>query len=180
MLTGPLPTRLDHRKMASRGQVLKGTIPVDRFVRFSELLTEVDGDIDLDLAFSRGQQGKTNICGSARATVALICQSCLQPFRYELDCKISLNVVASDSEIAELEDNSSVVVCEDSEISLADFLEDELIMSVPMIPRHVEAQCPDNEYRQVDAEAPIEDNTTTHRPFADLAAAIKRQDTKES
>ena len=180
MLTGPLPARLDHRKMASQAQVLRGAVPISQLPRFGEMLAEADGDIDLVLAFSRGKQGRTQIRGSAQAAVGLICQKCLRPFRQSLDCVINFEVVGSDAGCDQLEDDADTIVCDDKEISLTVLLEDELSMSMPMIPRHTVTQCPSNEYRRVDLELPIDEVKTTHRPFAGLAAAMKKKDNQES
>ena len=180
MLTGPLPTRLDHNQMASQARLLKGEVPISQLQRFGAMLADVDGNIDLELSFSKGKHGRTLILGRARVAVGLICQNCMQLFRESLDCGINLQVVSSDKENDFFEDDTDTIVCENMEISLADLIEDELIMSLPMIPRHNENGCHDNEYRQGDSEIVVDEVNKTHRPFAGLAAALKKQDNQEN
>ena len=64
MLSGPLPVKVDHRKLARQGQTLHCSLPKQQFVRFSEMLAEGDGDIDVELLFSKGKQDRTHIQGS--------------------------------------------------------------------------------------------------------------------
>ena len=180
MLSGPLPIKVDHRKLARQGQILNCSLPKQQFVRFSETLAEVDGDIDVELLFSKGMQDRTQIHGNLSSNIKLVCQNCLKPFSFILECPIDLEIVANESEIEWVAEGIDVIVAEDSEINLAEILEDELIMSVPMIPRHPQVRCPDNDYEQKDVKALFGRNFTIHRPFAGLAAAIKQKDTKES
>jgi len=165
--------------MASQARMLKGKVPISELQRFGAMLVDVDGNIDLDLSFSKGKQGRTLILGRARVTVGLICQNCMQAFRESLDCDINFQIVSNDREHELFEDDVDTVVCENIEISLADLIEDELIMSVPMIPRHSENECHDNEYRQGNAEIVVDEINNTHRPFAGLAVALKKQDNLE-
>ena len=155
-------------------------MPISRLQRFGAMLYEVDGDIDLELSFSKGKRGTTLILGRVQAAVVLICQNCMQPFRKSLDCDINFQLVGSDREFDQFEDDADAIVCENKEISLADLIEDELIMSVPMIPRHMESECLDNEYRQVDVEIHVDEVKTTHRPFAGMEVALKKQDNQEN
>ncbi len=148
--------------------------------RFSEILAEDDGDIDLELVFSKGKEDRTRLHGNLSTIVTLICQNCLKPFGFILECPIDLEIVSNESEMAGVAEGIDAIVAVDSEIKLAEVLEDELIMSVPMIPRHPEFSCPDNDYEQKDIKDLFGSKSTIHRPFADLAAAIKQKDTKES
>ena len=110
MLTGPLPTRLDHNQMASQARMLKGEVPISQLPRFGAMLVDVDGNIDLELSFSKGKQGRTLILGRARVAVGLICQNCMQPFKESLDCDINFHVVSSDREHDLFEDDVDTIV----------------------------------------------------------------------
>ena len=179
MLTGPLPALVDHRKMASQAKILEGLVPVSQLHRLRDMLAEIDGDVYLKLAFSRGNQERTRISGTTSATVELICQNCLAPYRQDLQCELDLEVVEQESELALLEEDADGFVADSHEIRLVDLIEDELILAVPMIPRHADGECPGREYEQVAVEAPVTPETT-HRPFAGLAEAIKNKDKAES
>ena len=181
MLTGPWPVRLDHKKAASQARKIKAQVPIDLLPRFSEILVDSDGDVDIELAFSSSHQGRTRIQGRAQLIVGLICQNCMQPFKQPINCEIDVKLacsnVESDTEV--LDCRTDVIVCNDREISLTDLVEDELIMSLPMIPRHNNLNCVSNEYVWKNIEEDDGENETTHRPFAGLASEMIKKDVKE-
>lgn len=180
MLTGPLPALVDHRKMASRQQVLEGSVPLSQLSRFSDMLAQVDGDVDLVLAFSKGNHDWTKVSGSATATVALICQNCMQSYQQSVDCEIDVNIVSREEDLRQLDEDADGFVCTEPQIAVVHLVEDELILATPMIPRHA-GQCPDNDYRQEPENVPeVEEEKTTHRPFAGLAEAMKGLDKPEN
>ena len=164
--------------MASQEKVFEGSVPISQLSRLSEILAEVDGDVDLELAFSKGNQDRTQISGNLQATVALICQNCMQIYRQALVCQIDLAVVGRKDDMDELDESTDSLVCTDRELALRDLVEDELILCVPMIPRHPD-QCPDSEFL-LEQEIPALEEQTTHRPFAELAEAMKKQEKPES
>ena len=180
MLTGPLLERLDHKKMASQSRMLKGLVPVCKLQRFGQMLAKTDGLIDLELNFCALKEGRTQIRGSAAVDVELICQNCMEPYSFALFCELHFKVVGSDTEFKKFEDDNEVIICEEKEICLADLIEDELIMSLPMIPRHEKSDCPSNDYSQVDFDVPVGEVKKTHRPFAGLAVALAKNEKPEN
>ncbi len=76
------------------------------------------------------------------------------------------------------------IVTPDKVMAVADLIEDELILTMPMIPRHEEGECPKTEYEQVGIVLPevlevkeVQESQTTYRPFAGLAETIDKQNT---
>jgi uncharacterized metal-binding protein YceD (DUF177 family) len=62
------------------------------------------------------------------------------------------------------------VLASGGRISVADLVTEELLLSLPLVPRHeVAAEC------AVAAAQPEEGATETHRPFAQLADLLKRK-----
>ena len=80
MLTGPLPERLDHRKIASQSRTLKGVVAINNLERFRQMLAKTDGEIALELNFRALKKGGVQIRGSAQVAVEIICQNCLEPY----------------------------------------------------------------------------------------------------
>jgi uncharacterized protein len=143
------------------------------------------GDVHLNLVFGIGESGNTTVNGSASAEVQLVCQKCLKQFGYPLGCRVALQIVTDESRLARQEDEIGIVdldtiVHDDKLIAIVDLVEDDLILAVPMVPRH-ENECPATEY-QLAPQAPLvrEEEPTTYRPFADLAKTIEKQNEMES
>ena len=109
-----------------------------------DLHTE-DDVINVELLFSKGKEG-THIHGSLSSIIKSFVRI-VSNLLVLSECPIDLEIVANESEVAgvgEVLTNSR----RESEIKLAEILEDELLMSVPMIPRHPQVRCPDNDYEQ--------------------------------
>jgi uncharacterized protein len=108
----------------------------------------------------------------------------MQQFRRQVSCDVALQVVSDESKLERLSEADDAIVEPDKVISVAELVEDELILAMPMIPRHEEGQCPETDYEQQEIvlqevqEVPeVQETQTTYRPFADLAKTIDKQNT---
>jgi uncharacterized protein len=73
----------------------------------------------------------------ARATVWQTCQRCLEPVAETLDIDRSLRFVAGEDEAARLdEDSEEDVLALTRTLDLVSLVEDELILALPLVPRH--------------------------------------------
>ena len=179
MLTGPIPERVDHRKLANQAGLIEGSLPIQYFHRFGEMLVVREGDVYLRLEFSKGNFGGTKVSGSAVTEVRLICQSCMQQFSRQIACEIDLRLVSDDSKLERLPEIDDAIVAPDKVISVAELVEDELILAMPMIPRHKNGECPETDYEHEETVLPeVQEEQTTYRPFADLAKTIDKQNTE--
>ncbi|MEX0941781.1 MAG: YceD family protein [Pseudomonadales bacterium] len=176
MLTGPLPEQVNHRKLAADKVRLDGSIPVAAFERLSGLLEHTRGDIEARLQFRKGTKQKSLVVGAASGTVALICQRCLSPVEVRVQANIKTLLVDGLEELLSLAQSDDGMVCAEDEVVLVDLLEDELILSLPMAPRHEPGpECEasvasQGEFRE-DQDVPVD----TYQPFADLAALTQTQ-----
>jgi len=105
---------------------------------------------------------------TVNVSLPLTCQRCMGPVDIEVDVKRSFRFVASE-EMAEEQDEEAEedVLALDPEFSLSDLIEDEVLMALPVVPRHDE--CP------VAVKLAVEDagfeaaSTEKRNPFAVLA-----------
>ena len=166
MFTGPLPEAVNYRKLAADSGVLAGTIALEKFTRFTELLASVEGVVQVKLEFRKGKKRSIRVVGRATAELTLVCQNCLAELKYELEAKFQHFIVENEQMLLDLAENEDAIVCDEDKISLAAIIEDELIISVPMVSRHPDGACEPLSGHQND-ESPAEPKT--HRPFAGLA-----------
>jgi uncharacterized protein len=108
----------------------------------------------------------------------------MQQFRRQVSCDVALQVVSDESKLEGLSEVDDAIVEPDKVISVAELVEDELILAMPMIPRHEEGQCLETDYEQqeivlqeVQEVQEVHETQTTYRPFADLAKTIDKQNT---
>ena len=184
MSTGPIPERVDHRKLANHAGLIEGTLPLQCFQRLGEMLVAREGEVLLRLEFSKGEFGSTVVNGSAATEVCMICQNCMQPFWRKISCDIAVHIVSDEAKLERLAEDADGIVTPDKVMAVADLIEDELILTMPMIPRHEEGECPKTEYEQVGIVLPevlevkeVQESQTTYRPFAGLAETIDKQNT---
>ena len=104
---------------------------------------------------------------SARVALPLVCQRCLAPVAVPVEFEREFRFVASE-EIAEAQDEA----CEEDvlvlsrDFNLLELVEDELIMALPVVPKHEE--CPVAPKLQVADPEFDEDMTEKPNPFAVL------------
>ncbi len=165
MSTGPLPEKLNHRKAAADRLRLEGSIRLDRFTRLTPLLEHSDGCLQVQLVFRPGRKRRTLVVGHGEMIAPMICQSCLEPVDIRLAVRLRLVLVDSEKALLELPASDDAIVVATDRVVLADLLEDELLLELPMIPRHSEGSCTANREQVVVPDQPL-----THRPFEGLSA----------
>jgi uncharacterized protein len=171
------PHRLDLRRFARDGARLAGEWPQDHFTRLAASLMPplADGPAPEVSWAAQGQQ-RTVQGGQAEVwlhlqvdTVArLECQRCLQPINESLTVDRQLRFVAGEDEAARLdEDSDDDVLALVPRLDLLDLIEDELILALPLVPRH--ETCPQPLASVAGDLAPVHEEERPH-PFAALAA----------
>ncbi len=102
----------------------------------------------------------------AQTRIALQCQRCLQPLRVELAAERSFQFVAGEDAAAELDaDSEDDVLALTRSLSVQELVEDELLLSLPLVPRH--DRCEPPAHLAGEDSVPLEE---APHPFAALAA----------
>ena len=140
------PQRLDVAKFARAGTSLEGQVPLGALQRLSEGTCAPDdaqpGPVTWRATGSqRGVLGGTpevRLHLQAQATVWLNCQRCLQPVAVSLPIDRVFRFARDDDEAAQLDEASEEedVLALGRPLDLMSLLEDELIMALPIVPRH--------------------------------------------
>ncbi len=168
-MSGDLPATVDAIRLADARTRLQGELPLSRMTRLRTACPDQHGQAQVDLYFERaGERGLRRIHGTVVAKVQLICQRCLQPLTLDLRAQPSLIVVKSEERPDLAEDDSEVVIA-DAPISLSDMVEDELLLAMPMIPKHEARECPG-------APGHVEGQRRQASPFAALSRLRRQQD----
>jgi len=132
----PLPKRIDPRKLAERGVRFEGIIKVEDLPEFSQCLAAPDGEIKVDLQFDLDEQRIRTVVGDAKGTVPMACQRCLEPVEVEVTATFNLAIAPSEEKAKLLPRHYDPLIVEDEEIELFPVIEEELILSLPMVPYH--------------------------------------------
>lgn len=94
------------------------------------------------LTFGRDERGMRVVIGEASLTVALPCQRCLEAVEIVLECRSSLALIESETQAESLPDDlDPLVVGPEELLRPLDVVEDELLLALPLVPRHPEGRC---------------------------------------
>jgi uncharacterized protein len=177
------PRRIDMRSLARQGAELQGSVAQDKLPRLAQSVERPDGAAPAALAptlahwQARGELKP--VAGGppqvwlhlqAQTEVQLVCQRCLQRMAVPLQAARSFLFVDNEAQAAvldeELEDD---VLALQQRLNLLELVEDELILALPIVPRHEVCALP-----AVLADSDLADAAVpASNPFAVLAA-LKR------
>lgn len=141
MLTEPLPTTLDVRKAAVRGLTVSGCLAVSKLDRLRPILASDDACIEAHFAFSRDQENRAIIELSLSAKLEVTCQRCLQSMPIELSGENQLAIIGDDEQAQQLPAQLEPLVVSGEFCDLWTVVEDELILSLPIVSYHETREC---------------------------------------
>ena len=139
-MSSRLPKQIDPWRVSEQGLSYTGVVELFDFPRLAPLLTRLQGDVGYAFRFSRDGLGRPLVAGHVEATLWQTCQRCSQPVAIPVDSDFQLVVVEGLDEAAALDDALDPLMADDAKINLLDLLEDELLLSLPVVARHEECQ----------------------------------------
>ena len=164
-----LPLTIDPHKDAQRRMDYEGCIPSSLLSRLGESVSNVLSDAQVTLSLYVDPQILTVIKGTAQVEVELECQRCGNPFSQTVDCSFCFSPVKNLEQIDDLpEIYEPVELNEFGEVNLLEMIEDEFIISLPLVPMHNSEHCEVSVAEQVFGELP-EELAKKPNPFAVLA-----------
>jgi len=136
-----LPLHIDPLRLARAGAQLRGRMPMAEMERFALLLAEVPGEAEVAVDFGIDAERRAFMHLRLQAEVMLVCQRCLGPVRHAIEVERLLGVVANESQAEKLPDIYEPLYVTEEPLFLREVIEDELILSLPIVPRHAEGEC---------------------------------------
>jgi uncharacterized protein len=137
------PHRLDIRRFAEEGAELEGAEAVARFHRLAAETQEADraGDVHWhargEMLNPRHVQPQVWLHLDADARLPLVCQRCLSPVDVPLAVRRSFRFVPDEATAAAEDDASEEdLLALSRSFDLVELVEDELLMELPVAPRH--------------------------------------------
>lgn len=130
----------DLESLADRDGVLSGELDIGQLTRLVSLLHSDAGSVRATLRFRQRGDGWLGLTLDYQAAVELMCQRCLEPFRHEL--AESVNVVVADAESmpATAPVGFEPFELEGGRLQPAQLIEDELIVAIPLVPKHARVE----------------------------------------
>ncbi len=157
----------DLEVLADREGVLSGKINLRQLTRLRNILHSDRGSIQASLKFHRYTHSSITVDLTFATVLELICQRCLEPMPRNVSTQVSLSLLEPGSmDGANAKENEAVVLM-DGKLNPAALLEDELILSLPIIPRHREIDECGSMAQFLQALAPEESPGTADPPLRD-------------
>jgi uncharacterized protein len=142
------------------------SIPLRHFPRVLPLLAAPEVEAAGRVDFSR--EGRIAVAEvTVAAEVTLTCQRCLTPLVQKLEGHGRVALVATSEQAERVPDTLETVLAPEYRISIRDLVEEELLLALPLVPRHEDNSCAGDDT----AGTPEE----TQRPFGQLGELLKRQ-----
>ena len=132
------PAAIDGLEFARSAGVLKGRLGIEFLPRLAQF--GCSGLVlDFVLMGQINERGKPGLVLEANGSVRLQCQRCLGEVEYPLRFDVQLELAASEAEILAADDDVDRVLA-GREMSVAALVEDELLLALPMVPKHEQCQ----------------------------------------
>ncbi len=170
-----LPHYVDPGKMAEQSAQLVLRTPLAAFKRLREVTLGDAGEVSVQLKFHRDARGVPNVRGVITATVEQTCQRCMSAVTVPLQADVNVFLLNDEVYADRLSEDDDYVVFEDDRLDLLELIEDELIMSLPLVARHED--CQPQAALTVLPEADDEPMPKKENPFRVLAG-LKPSDTE--
>ena len=143
MLESAIPAYVDTRKIFLQQGEISGQLSLERLPRFIECLADGNGSVTIDLNFGLDDARQRLISGRLQAEVNVICQRCLKPLAIQLADDINLALVKDEEAAKQLEAGLDPWICQDHKLNLAELVEEQLILSMPLVSYHDSGECID-------------------------------------
>ena len=144
-----LPESIDPGQLATDGELFSGIWLASRCERVAAAVHTIVCDVELELLVTQARRGLFNMHGHIKVQLEVQCQRCLQPMPWLLEEPIQ--VCAATARLAEKllkQESVEVDILElddEGRINLGQWLEDEILLKLPMALSHKElSKCDSN------------------------------------
>jgi len=137
-----LPVTIEPFKSAQRRLVCEGVFKLTEMNRLVAACNPSGEQATVKVNFEVDDQGLVAISGTASATVTLVCQRCTDDFEQVLKVEFLFSPVKKPEYADELPSYYDAIELDDNgEINLRELVEDELLLAIPLIPKHEVRDC---------------------------------------
>ncbi|MDR3353256.1 MAG: YceD family protein [Zoogloeaceae bacterium] len=136
---------IDARRFCRESRRLEGVLGLRAFPRLDDLLAHREGEVAFVLEGIPGENGEARLRLEVRGVLSLVCQRCLEAVEETLVIERLLELVEEiDSSITpeELEDERLDFLPLTGALDLAELIEEEILLALPVAPRHAACAAP--------------------------------------
>jgi uncharacterized protein len=164
-----LPQYVDPLRLAQQEESIAGRLPVSAMPRLKEVLRDDSGTAEFRLKFRRDEQGLIRVLGEFSTSLRAVCQRCLEPLELPLAGTINVTPVSTETGTERVPAGAEPLFLSEGRIHLISFIEDEILLALPIAPVHGSGQC-------ATRRGTPPDDGRSSRPFAALKTMNIRKD----
>ena len=125
---------IDGLQFARAALERRGVVGMEQLPRLGQLRCSTEG-LEYHLRGGRAGDGRPCLRLSVMGSVRLLCQRCLDPIQVPIAIDAELQLAESAREISEADDEIDRVLAS-RRMDIAQLVEDEVLLALPMAPRH--------------------------------------------
>ena len=153
---------------------MSGMLQRNAFTR-NEGIFSLVSDVSVKLSFRQNENGDVTLNADVSALVSADCQRCLELLEFEIKKSSEFSICENDDKNTEnlpLNDDKDIFYANNGKLDVLGLVEDELLLAVPMIPKHENISL----CGAMNHEPASEGIPDVRRPFADLRELIDSSD----
>lgn len=124
--------------LAGREAAIEGALELARLTRLTELLNADGGSVRVRLQFRQLREDCVILDLRCNVQLELLCQRCLEPARHDADVDVRYGLLEEGADDVGLPDELETFVLDGDRFNPARLIEDELIVSLPLVARHAD------------------------------------------
>lgn len=170
------PDWIQPERAAQARRSFAGSMPLSRLQRVWDLLEQpraedaIGFEVKVWRDAGRDHRRTIRIDCSLKGEVPMLCQRTLTRYQQPIEARARLAVIESEAELSALPEDLEPKLCTDGQLRLAELVEDELLLALPLVPVRPDS-VPIEQAGDV-FESPAE--PARSHPFAGLADLRKR------
>ena len=165
---------LDVDRLSEAEADIDFAVPLAELPRLRAQLVSVDGEVRGRVHFRRMAGiavAELTLSGTAR----LICQRCLEAMDVGVEAEAQVGLIATEEDAARVPEELEPVLAPEGRISVGELVEEELLLTLPIVPLHSQAEGGSCVVAEPAREAVSGREEEVQRPFAQLAELLKRK-----
>lgn len=129
---------IDSFDLARSSRWIEGDVAIARLPRLLEFLASSEGALHYRIEGEVDEEGRAGAQLYLRGALSLTCQRCNAPLGLDLNRTLRFRFVATEEELNRLplEDDEVDLMVGTRTMNVHDWIEDEAILSLPLVPRH--------------------------------------------
>jgi uncharacterized protein len=137
------PAVIDSLEFARSAQSMSGSLPVASLQRLHDALFDTEGSLSYEVCGGRDARNRAQLALRITGALDLQCQRCLGLLVYVVDVRNTLLLIPPDERAnGDIDDVEAADAIEAStELDVTSLIEEEVLLSLPLAPRHAEGEC---------------------------------------